>query len=136
MGNEPEKRSDRPPGEPTVAEVAAYRRGHPDFLVRNPDLLGVLTPPSRRTGDTVVDMQQFMVERQRREIDRQKEQYRKLVGVTRGNLSSQTRVHAAVLQMLSARSFEHLIDIVAHELSHKLGADVRSEEHTSELQPP
>src|SRR3546814_19117336 len=69
-------------------------------------------------------MQQFMVERQRREIDRQKEQYRKLVGVTRGNLSSQTRVHAAVLQMLSARSFEHLIDIVAHELSHKLGADV------------
>src|SRR3546814_8674357 len=103
-------------------------------------------------------MQQFMVERQRREIDRQKEQYRKLVGVTRGNLSSQTRVHAAVLQMLSARSFEHLIDIVAHELSHKLGADVvglciesdgntmprsvkgtlfvlaRSEEHTSELQ--
>src|SRR3546814_17776069 len=69
-------------------------------------------------------MQQFMVERQRREIDRQKEQYRKLVGVTRGNLSSQTRVHAAVLQMMSARSFEHLIDIVPHELSHKLGADV------------
>src|SRR3546814_11000141 len=78
MGNEPEKRSELPPREPTAAEVAAYLRGHPDFLVRNPDLLGVLTPPSRRTGDTVVDMQQFMVERQRREIDRQKEQYRKL----------------------------------------------------------
>src|SRR3546814_17642660 len=83
-------------------------------------------------------MQQFMVERQRREIDRQKEQYRKLVGVTRGTLSSQTRVHAAVLQMLSARSFEHLIDIVAHELSHKLCAHVVGLSHESDAQtlPP
>jgi len=123
MVNEPEKRTE-PPRAPTAAEVAAYLRGHPDFLVRHPDLLGVLTPPSRRTGDTVVDMQHFMVERQRREIDRQKEQYDKLVGITRGNLSSQSRVHAAVLKMLAARSFEHLIDIITHELSHALAADV------------
>ncbi len=126
MVNEPGKRPEAPEREPTAAEVAAYLRRHPDFLVRNPDLLGVLTPPSRRTGDTVVDMQHFMVERQRREIDRQKEQYRRLVGVSRGNLSSQSRVHSAVLLMLSARSFEQLIDIITHELTHKLAADVVS----------
>lgn len=122
MVNEPGKRSDQP-RRLTAAEVADYLRGHPDFLVRHPDLLRVLTPPSRRTGDTVVDMQHFMVERQRREIDRQKEQYEKLVGITRGNLSSQSRVHTAVLKMLGARSFEQLIDIITHELSHALAAD-------------
>src|SRR5690606_34254333 len=122
----PGKRPETPEREPTAAEVAAYLRHHPDFLVRNPELLGVLTPPSRRTGDTVVDMQHFMVERQRREIERQKDQYRRLVAVSRGNLSSQTRVHAAVLLMLSARSFEQLIDIITHELTHKLAADVVS----------
>lgn len=123
MANEPEKQS-APEREPTAGEVAAYLRGHPDFLVRHPELLRVLTPPSRRTGNTVVDMQHFMVERQRREIERQKELYEKLVGITRGNLSSQNRVHAAVLKMLSARSFEHLIDIITHETSHALAADV------------
>ncbi|MFN4091044.1 MAG: DUF484 family protein [Alphaproteobacteria bacterium] len=124
MVNEPEKRAPQPPRAPTAAEVAAYLRRHPDFLVRHPELLRVLTPPSRRTGDTVVDMQQFMVERQRRELERQKQQYDKLVGITRGNLSSQARVHAAVLRMLAARSLEHLIDILTHEVSHLIAADV------------
>jgi len=46
-------------------EVAAYLRRHPDFLVEHPELLGALTPPALQRGDSVVDMQHFMLQRLR-----------------------------------------------------------------------
>ena len=45
--------------------VAEYLRRHPDFLVRYPKILDGLTPPAQYSGDGVVDMQQFMLERLR-----------------------------------------------------------------------
>ena len=56
-----------------AAEVAAYLRQHPDFLVEHPELLEVLTPPRLQRGERVVDMQQFMLKRQRAEIARLQE---------------------------------------------------------------
>lgn len=123
MANEPEKQPETSRPAVTGRDVAQYLRRHPDFLVRNPELLRVLTPPSHQRGDSVVDMQQFMVERQRREIERLRESYQELIEISRGNLSTQSRIHAGVLSLLSARTFEHLIDIVTHELAHTLGAD-------------
>lgn len=123
MVHEPEQRAEPRRRSLSPVQVAEYLRNHPDFLVKHPDLLSVLTPPSRRSGDTVVDMQQFMVERQRREIERLRAAYQELVAISRGTLSSQGRIHAAVLSLLAARSFEHLIDIITHELSHTLGCD-------------
>lgn len=108
----------------SVAEVAAYLRQHPDFLVEHADLLDVLTPPSLRRGERVVDMQHFMLERQRAEIARLKTQQRSLIATTRANLASQGRVHAAVLTLLAAHSFEQLIQIVTTDLAVLLDADV------------
>lgn len=114
----------RPPGELRASEVAAWLRQHPDFLVKHPDLLSVLTPPSRQSGDSVVDMQQFMVERQRREIGRLRQMCQELLAVGRANMSTQSAVHEAVLATLGARSFEHLIDIVTGDFAAKLSVDV------------
>ena len=83
----------------SAAEVAAYLRQHPDFLVEHPELLEVLTPPSQQRGDRVVDMQQFMLQHQRAEIARLKSQHRALVSASRANLAAQARVHAAVLTL-------------------------------------
>ena len=123
MVNEPEQKPEARRRSLTAVQVADYLRDHPDFLVRHPELLAVLTPPSRRTGDTVVDMQQFMVERQRREIDRLRAAHQDMIDLSRGSLASQGRIHAAVLSLLAARSFEHLIDIITHELAHTLRCD-------------
>ena len=123
MVTEPEQSAELRRRPLTAGQVAAYLREHPDYLVRHPELLTVLTPPSRRTGDTVVDMQQFMVERQRREIDRLRNDHDELVAISRGHLSMQARLHAGVLSLLAARSFEHLIEIITHELSHTLRCD-------------
>ena len=107
-----------------AAEVAAYLRQHPDFLVEHAELLQILTPPSQQRGERVVDMQQFMLQHQRAEIARLKSQHRALVGTSRANLASQARVHAAVLALLAASSFEQLIQIVTTDLAVLLDADV------------
>ena len=69
-------------------------------------------------------MQQFMLQHQRAEIARLKSQHRALVGTSRANLASQARVHAAVLALLAASSFEQLIQIVTTDLAVLLDADV------------
>ena len=111
-------------GGPTAAEVASFLKRHPDFLVENPDLLGVLTPPRVDRGERVVDMQHFMVQHQRAEIARLKTQNKSLVAATRANLMGQARVHGAVLAIIGAQSFEQLIQIVITDLASLLDADV------------
>jgi hypothetical protein len=108
----------------TPADVAQYLRRHPDFLVEHADLLAVLTPPSHRRGDNIVDMQHFMVERLKDDVHRLKSQQRALITTSRSNLSSQQRVHAAVLALLQANSFEQLIQTVTTDLSVLLDIDV------------
>jgi uncharacterized protein YigA (DUF484 family) len=114
----------RSAADPAAEDVASYLRRHPDFLVKHPELLAVLTPPRIDRGDRVVDMQHFMVHHQRAEIATLKSQHKSLIATTRANLAAQTRVHSAVLAILTAKSFEHLIQIVTTDLAALLDADV------------
>jgi hypothetical protein len=111
------------PRELEPADVAAYLRRHPDFLANRPDLVTVLSAPVRELGDGVVDMQRFMVERLRSDVARLKLVQRKLISTSRNNLTSQSRVHASVLALLGATSFEHLISVVTDELTMLLDID-------------
>ena len=112
------------PAAPAEAEVRAYLRAHPDFLLHNPELLSVLTPPALRRGDQVVDMQSFMLQRQRSELEKLHAQHGELIGTSRANLVSQSRVHGAALAVFGARSFEQLIQTVTTDLAVMLDADV------------
>src|SRR6185437_10607714 len=82
---------------PTDDEVRAYLAANPDFLLRHPELLSVLTPPQLQHG--------------------------KLIGISRSNMASQSRVHGAALAVFGARSFEQLIQTVTTDLAVMLGAD-------------
>jgi uncharacterized protein YigA (DUF484 family) len=110
--------------EPAAEAVAEYLRRHPDFLVEHQELLTVLTPPALRRGDGVLDMQHFMLQRLREELARAKLQQRSLIATSRSNLSSQGRVHAAVLAIVGATSFEQLIQVVTTDLAVLLDVDV------------
>ena len=105
-------------------EVATYLRQHAGFLTEHPDLLDVLTPPAQQRGDGVIDMQQFMLQRLQTEVARLKNQHRALITTSRANLASQARIHQAVLALLAAPSFEHLIQIVTTDFAVLLDADV------------
>lgn len=105
------------------AAVSDYLRRHPDFLARHPELLDVLEPPMREQGEGVVDLQQFMLDRLRGELSRLRESRDDLIYTGRANMASQGRVHEATLAILSARSFEHLIETVTTDLAVILDVD-------------
>ena len=115
--------AERVKGRITPAQVADYLRQHPEFLVRHPDLLDAQVVPGRRKGDGVVDLQQFMVERLRRDIARLKADQDDLLANSRDNLSTQDRIHKAVLALLAAESLEHFVGIVASDLAVLLDVD-------------
>jgi len=111
---------------PTDKDVEAYLREHPDFLVQHDDLIPVLTPPAFDHGDGVRDMQFYMLQRLRDNVNEVKDQQRALIATSRANLNNQTRVHNAALTLLEARSFDQLIQIITTDLAVLLDLDVVS----------
>jgi uncharacterized protein YigA (DUF484 family) len=106
--------------------VTDYLTSHPDFLASNPELLEVLTPPSRWSGDGVVDIQSFMVERLRGVTDGLRESAGDLISTARNNMMVQTRTHAAVLALLGAEGLEKLAHVICFDLPLLLDVDVVS----------
>ena len=105
-------------------DVIAYLRQHPDFLDRHPEALRLVRTPTRTTGDGVLDFQQFMLERLRRDVVRLEDEQKNLISTSRGNLASQCRVHKGVVAMLRAANFEHLLQIVTTDLAVLIDVDV------------
>ncbi|MDH3473562.1 MAG: DUF484 family protein [Rhodospirillales bacterium] len=108
---------------PSAAQVAGFLRRNPDFLAEHPDLLEVLTPPTRPRGDGVLDLQSYMVERLRDEVQDMTTARDDLVRAGRSNMAAQARIHQAVLALLAAKCFEHLIEIVTTDLAVMLDLD-------------
>jgi len=108
---------------PTSDEVEQYLRDHPDFLIDHPDLVHHLLPPDTQRGDGVVDMQRFMLQRVRGDLTKLQSQQNEILATSRSNLTSQGRIHAAVLRMLEARTLEELIEIVTTDIPAQLDVD-------------
>lgn len=122
--NEAEGKAKTGAASASEAQVAAFLRRHPDFLRRNPELLDAMQPPGRESGTGVIDLQQVMVERLRGELNQTLQQRDELLAMGRGNLSSQTRIHKVVLDLLAARSFERLIETITTDLAIALDLDI------------
>jgi uncharacterized protein YigA (DUF484 family) len=115
----------KPAGAPRLsdAQVRAYLKRHPTFFQDNADLLAVLAPPGRDRGN-VVDLQRAMVERLQREVSRLGSYQSELLTLNQANQATQAQVHAAVLALVEAQSFAHLIDTVTGTLPGLLDIDV------------
>ena len=109
---------------PRSDEVRRYLSDNPDFLTAHPDLLTVLTPPTHRRGEGVLDMQRYMIDRLQKRISALRSEQRELIAASRRNMTSQARVHSAALALLEARTLEHLIEVVTTDLANLLDVDV------------
>jgi len=105
-------------------QVATYLRDHPDFFNSHADIMSEVVAPERWTGDGVVDMQRFMLDRRTSEIDELRNCAQEVIETSRSNMSTQTRTHAAVLAAVTASGFEHLIRILADDWPFLLDVDV------------
>lgn len=111
---------------PTLNEqdVADYLRCNPDFFKTHADIISEMVAPERWTGDGVVDLQRFMLDRRTSEIDELRNCAQEVIETSRSNMSTQTRTHAAVLAAVTANSFEHLVQILADDWPFLLDVDV------------
>lgn len=96
-------------------DIVAFLRARPNFLLENPVLLEALTPPEGRSGEGVVDFQQFMLKRLQANYDWLKQQQRELISNSRANLHSIGRVHQAVLMLMEAENFADLAQLILHD---------------------
>ncbi len=113
-----------PDASPTGEQVAKYLRDHPDFFAHRATLLQAMTPPARWSGDTVIDMQRYMVESLRGEIAGLRDCANEVIETSRANLAIQTRTHAAVLALVAAPELDHLIRAISDDLPILLDVDV------------
>jgi len=109
-----------------ASDVAEYLRKNTDFFKLYPDIMSEVVAPERWTGDGVVDMQRFMLDRRSSEIDELRNCAQEVIETSRTNMSTQTRTHAAVLAAVTARDFEHLIRVVTDDWPFLLDVDVVS----------
>jgi uncharacterized protein YigA (DUF484 family) len=110
-------RSDEAPGAEAVAD---YLRRHPDFLLERPDLVAALTPPTYHRGDGVVDLQRFMLESLRTEVEEQLSREARLLNAAEQRDAARAQVQEAALALLQSRSFEHLIRTVNERVAESL----------------
>ena len=120
MSGTPEDAGARPDEAPAPEAVAEYLRRHPEFLIDRPDLIAVLTPPTYHQGEGVVDLQRFMLESLRAELEALKSREDRLLDAAEQRDVSQSRVQEAALALLQARTFEHLIRMVNERVAELL----------------
>jgi uncharacterized protein YigA (DUF484 family) len=104
--------------------VVAYLDTHPDLLVRRPELVSRLIPPSRFEGDSVVDLQLVMIRRLTEELEQMKGCAEHLIATSRSNMSIQSRTHQVVMSMLAAGDLEKLLRVVAEDMPAQLDLDI------------
>lgn len=111
---------------PSKNDVRAFLKENTGFLIDNPDLVEYVLAPPREGGAGVVDMQSFMIERLQGEVSELRTNHGELVAASRSNMISQSRIHAAILSILEATTFEHMIEVVTTDLANMLDVEVAS----------
>lgn len=96
--------------------VEAFLERNPSFLNDRPTLLQSLVPPQFNHGSGVVDMQMFMLDRLRDQLDRANRREKSLLEAVEGNSRVQRRVHRAVDALLGVQSLEELVRCVVDDL--------------------
>ena len=107
----------------TEVQVLEYLKAHPNLLLNNPKLLSDIAPDRRFDSETVVDMQRFVVQRLRRQVDELKASSEHLVTTTRSNMSILEKTHDCALAVLEAEDFPALGRLLAEEIPLFLGVD-------------
>ncbi|MCB2108001.1 MAG: DUF484 family protein [Rhodobacteraceae bacterium] len=106
------------------ADVVAYLKRNPRLLLNNPDLLEAISPETRFDNETVVvDMQRFIVDRLRRQVDNLKANSDQIISTTRANMSMVENTLESTLAMLYAGNYREIAQIMQEDLPLQFGVD-------------
>ncbi len=106
-------------------DVIAFLKDNPQFLQNNPEAIELLLPPKTRPKKgEVADFQQYMIQRLKADKEEVLQTTKTIVENSRANMNNQQRVHAAVLRMLEALSFDDFIESITMDLANILDVDI------------
>ncbi|MCF8474699.1 MAG: DUF484 family protein [Emcibacter sp.] len=102
---------------PSLSEedVRDYLMMNPNFFDLNKDLLALLKPERQKRTDGVVDFQSILLDRLQNEVSTLHNRQESMIQASRSNMTTQMRIHAAVLCLLEAETFDHLCHIVCND---------------------
>ena len=112
------------PTDITDEDVLDYLKQNPKFLQKNPDACDYLIPPKNGADKNIKDFQSFMIARLKSDKEKVLETTQVLVENARSNMNNQQRIHAAILRLLEARTFEEFIHFLTTDLSAMLDTDI------------
>tara|TARA_R110002096_G_scaffold42937_69_gene115820 strand:- start:8948 stop:9715 length:768 start_codon:yes stop_codon:yes gene_type:complete len=107
----------------TEDEVRQYLVAHPAFFDHNKDLLALLKPERTPRADGIVDFQAVLLDRLQSEIAELSDVQGSLIHASRSNMTTQARIHDAVLALLEAESLDHLCHMVSQDWVDMLQVD-------------
>ena len=107
-------------------QVLGFLQRNPEFLAENLELLAELSAPAPLNGGEVLDFRDFLVRRLQDDIAGLKRARDSYVASARAQRLAQKGVHQAVLALMGARSFQHLVHIVTVDLADLLHVDAVS----------
>jgi len=110
---------------PTKDDIVAFLQENPNFLQENPDVFELLIPKKKRgVRGQPADFQAYMIERLKNDKEEAVEVSREIVENSRANMNNQQRIHAAVLRLLEATSFNDFIHTITMDLASILDVDI------------
>ena len=104
-------------------QVLAFLKENPDFLGAHPELFIRQETPSRFGDAHIVDLQHFMVERLKQELEQMRGCAKHLITTSKSNMSTQNRTHEAALAALAAGSIGALARVVSLDFPTLLDVD-------------
>ena len=108
----------------TGDQVLTFLKANPEFVAENLETLSALASPDSKPQEGVIDFQQAMIGRLRKQVEQTEDVARVLIDTSRDNLSNMARIHECVLSLLDAHSFEELIHRATVDLGVMLGIDI------------
>ena len=100
--------------------VAAFLRGHPDFLAERPELYRALSPPRRIHGERLADHMAAMLQAERRRVRSLEAEVDAAATAGRAGHGLNIRVRLAVVALMRAQD---VVETVTQELPALLGIE-------------
>lgn len=107
----------------TAEDVVAFLKERKDFFRDHPDLLDELTVTTEDRVRGVVNFQQVLLERLKKDKSNAHKVQKELIETFRANMNNQNRIQTAVLVILEAETFEEFIESVTQDLPVLLDVD-------------
>ncbi len=107
----------------SAKDIKDFVRANPHIITDDADLLSAIVPGAVSDEGVVADMQRFAIDRFKQHIADLTRQRDMTQANMRSNAAAAAQVHNAVLAILEARNFEHMVQIISKELGPMVDID-------------